>query len=265
MKYIQLILMAAALTMAWGCSSGSSDSSDPVDPDPIIPDPDKKDYTFVESARPDWQVDLTGNQAQPTWEDADQSQFENSMFVLVQLQDELVPYSTNDDLMALFQNEVCYSIVSHRSVHQDGTIYFALKIMGGASEKLPMSLKYYSGGLHQIFHLDGFLNFATERTYGVNEKFEPPFITGGSKYPYHSTLDTGSMTFPSDTSSDDLVGAFVSGECRGVCKVGEKLTVFGKDTGEKAEIRYYSAKSQGIYTFNEQFGVIDFSTTEIII
>ncbi|MBP5257209.1 MAG: hypothetical protein J6Z41_00485, partial [Prevotella sp.] len=98
-----------------------------------------------------------------------------------------------------------------------------------------------------------------------NEKFEPPFITGGSKYPYHSTLDTGSMTFPSDTSSDDLVGAFVSGECRGVCKVGEKLLIFGKDTGEKAEIRYYSAKSQGIYTFNEQFGVIDFSTTEIII
>ena len=53
-KTIHIMMLIAALTIAWGCSSDSSDSGK---------------YTFTTStARPDWAVDWHNNETVPDWE-----------------------------------------------------------------------------------------------------------------------------------------------------------------------------------------------------
>lgn len=216
-------------------------------------DDDDSNFTFTSASEaPQWKVDFSGDLKQPEWVSADQSQYENAMYVLVKLQDELVPYSTDDDLMAAFIEGECRSIVAHRSVHADGGIYFALKIMGNNTVKEEFNLYYYSGGLHQLFAINGKEMFVADKVYGIEEDFVPNFTMLCNKYPFISSLDTGELMLPVETTDGDLIGAFVGDECRGVCKPGDYMTLYAYQPVEEADLRFYSAKQKRIYTFKEK-------------
>lgn len=238
MKIAKIIMLMAALALV-GCSSDDDESSSA--------------YTFVNVAQPEWYVDLTGNDVAPSWEAPDPTLFESSMFIMVKLQDELVPYSTDDDLMTVFINGDCRTVPSKRNVDQSGNIYFVLKIRGNGNDRdVLFALSYYSAGLHRIFTLEGQQTFATEVTYGYAEDFVPPLLSGCTKYPVQNTLTVNLPAKAPFTAADgDCVAVFVGNECRGVGTVGKPFTVFRTAENETLQLRYYSAQKGGVYTLTQ--------------
>jgi len=88
---IKLMMLMAVLTLGWGCSSDNDDSST------------SGNATFTAATTaPDWSVNMKSNDAAPEWVAPDPSKFESSMFTQVKLQDELVPYTTENDRMTVF-------------------------------------------------------------------------------------------------------------------------------------------------------------------
>lgn len=238
MKIAKIIMLMAALVLV-GCSSDDDDSS--------------TTYTFIEVARPEWSVDLVGNDVAPSWLAPDPTLFESSMFIMVKLQDELVPYSTDDDLMTVFINGDCRTVPSKRNVDQSGNIYFVLKIRGNGNDRdVLFALSYYSAGLHRIFTLEGQQTFATEVTYGYAEDFVPPLLSGCTKYPVQNTLTVNLPAKAPFTAADgDCVAVFVGNECRGVGTVEEPFTVFRTAENETLQLRYYSAQKGGVFTLTQ--------------
>lgn len=243
-----LCLVSAIALTTIACSSDSSSE-------------EEGGSTFVlKAGKPQWQVDMSGNEPLPTWQDPPQS--ESYMYLIVKLQDELVPYSTDDDRMATFRGDECCSIVSHRSVHNNGSIYFILKIHGNATKEDLLTLKYYNGGLKQLFELNREIPFIADLSYGDVTDFVPPLTTGCKKYPYYTYFATDELSLPAETTDDDLIGAFIGGECRGVCKPGEVLTVLGLQNGETAELRFYSAAKGGVYNLKQTVTIKDVETPQ---
>jgi hypothetical protein len=245
-KSLVLLLMFAFA----GCSTMEEDNNDGA--------------TFATSAYPEWNINqlLMGNDPVPDWIAPDPSNYESSMFIMVQLQEELVRYSTDADCMTVFIGNECRATPSTRSVSKSGNIYFVLKIRGNNEDRnVNFSLCYYCAKLHKIFSLTDNGSFATERTYGVDEEFEPQFLKGATKYPIISYLDVTLQDNPPFTPSiEDEVAVFVGDECRGTGRVGKKFSVLSNTDGENMQVRYYSKEKNGVYTFNKPV-VINKNTT----
>ena len=238
------VILAAVLTSVWGCSS----------------DDETVTVSYTKTATqqsPNWVVDMHSNDEMPSWDDPDLSQFENSMYLLIKLQEDLVPYSTSDDRMACFINDECRSVVAHRSIHQgEGGIYFPIKVLGNSIDhNINFELRYYSGGLHQLFSLTHTGSFIAEMTYGIEEDFEPYIMLGSTKYPVGMNIFVNTDRLPFKVGDDDLVAAFVGDECRCVSKPGQSIYIFAKQEGEQAEIRYYSSLENCIYTLKEKLTI----------
>ena len=202
---------------------------------------------------PAWSVDLTGNEVAPTWESPTPSKFESSMFLMVKLQEELEPYSTDHDLMAIFIGDECRTQPAVPQREDDGDVYFVLKVRGNSVDRdVNITLSYYCDSLHQIFNLTGKESFATERTYGVDNDFEPRLLRGCKKYPVQNSLTVSLPANPPfSTSANDLVAVFVGDECRGVGTVDKAFTSFRTNEGEVLQLRYYSAEQNVIYTMKQ--------------
>ena len=239
------MMLIAALTIAWGCSSDSSDGGN---------------YTFTTAAtRPDWAVDWHNSEPVPDWVEPDQNLFEHSMYLILALPQNLVPFSTEDDLMAVFINNECRS-VSKASPLEDGSmVYFINKVRGNDTDKeVYFTLKYYRGGLHQTFVIDGIDQYVPDLILGLDRDFAPNLMAGSTKYPYQMMIDpVMSENLPFTPSPDDLIAVFVGNECRGVAPAQEALSmvIYGRHEGEEATLRYYSAKTQGIYTLNQKLTI----------
>lgn len=253
MKTIKTIMMMAVLIGLWGCSSDSDDKD-------ML-----KNSMFVQAAAPPtWSVDLTSNDAAPSWIEPEQQRFESSMFLVVKLQPVLADASSDNDLMAVFIGDDCRGLSTFRNVDDMG-VYFTMMVRGNATDRdVIFSLKYYSAKLHQIFTLSGKEGFATERTYGFDQDFVPPLLAGSSKYPVQGLL---TVTLPAnntvEVSENDMVAAMVGNECRGVGSLGEPFTVFRTNSSEQVNICYYSAKQGGIYTMSKPVMMNDNSNTDI--
>lgn len=249
MKLIRIVMLTTALMMVWGCSSN--------DDDPIIPTPPADvpvNSTLTPAEKPAWKVDLAGNDAPPTWEKPDPAKYESSMFVLVKLQDELVPYSTSSDLMSVFIGDECRTLPCGPDTLNEADIYFLLKVDGGNIDRdVVFELRYYCASLRQTFVLAGKETFAAEYDYGfMEEDFVPPLLKGCKKYPVQNDLMVSlPQEKPFTPSEDDLVAVFVGDECRGVGSIGKKFTVFRTSSTETLQLRYYSAQQEGVYTFTQ--------------
>ncbi len=245
---IKLMSFAAVLTLTWGCSSSDDDENNNG--------PDTTNSAFKECSEvPRWQVDQSDNQPRPQWTPPDPSKFENKMIVLVRLQDELVPYSTDDDMMAVLVDNECRAL-SIRSGNEE-EVYFVLNVHGNAGDVSEyFQLCYYSGGLKQLFVLnapkDTYLN---ERTVGIDSAFSPELTKGSTKYSVKTPITVDlNLTNGSPVDTDqDLVGVFVGDECRGVGKVGETFVVFNNSEDEPCELRFFSWAQKGIFTIKNKF------------
>jgi hypothetical protein len=244
-KTIHIMMLIAALTIAWGCSSDSSDGGN---------------YTFTTStARPDWAIDWYNNEPAPNWEEPNKNLFEHSMYIILTLPENLVPFSTDDDLMAVFINNECRSVAKASPLEDGSKVYFVNTVRGNDTDKeVYFTLKYYSGGLRHTFVIDGTDQYVPDLILGLDEDFVPNIMAGSTKYPYQMVIEpTLTGLVPFTPSPDDQIAVFVGNECRGVAQPQDALTivVYGRHEGEEATIRYYSAKQQAIYTFNEQLTI----------
>ena len=234
---LKTILLTAALTTAWGCSSDDKETYD-------------RFFTFSAGDRPDWEVNLTGNEERPDWTMPDPAGYESDMFLFVRLQDELAATSSDDDCMAVLIDGQCRGLADVRN-DVDDAYYFLIKIQGNSTDlRAPLTLSYYSAQLKQLFTLPSIEPFVPERTIGFKEDYVPSLLNGCSRYPVQRQLTvTLQPSNQFNIMPDDQVAVFVDDECRGAGQVGTSFTVFARDEGELMQIRYYSAFKGGIYTF----------------
>ena len=240
--YIQLLALLVSVVMT-SCSSDSDDERI------------ENHATFVKVDKaPDWQNEwldaMVYTDSKPDWELVDLSDFDSHSVLVVKLDKELIPRSTDDDIMAVFVDGECRAM-SPRNVVSD-EISFVLNVRGSSSGfGSEFSLCYYSGGLHQIFKVTeqgGIL--INEYILGTDKDFTLPLIYGGNKF---SDITICIVQLPDNApfkqTDDDLIAAFVGGECRGVCKMKDNLLrIFTHSPNEQVTLRYYSAESGGVYT-----------------
>lgn len=234
---IKTTLLTAILTTAWGCSSDNTESIE-------------SNVIFNAADNPDWQLDLTGTDGRPGWMLPDPADYENDMFLLVRLQDELAASSSDDDCMAVLINGECRGMSQVRNTTDGKVYYFLLKVHGNNADlNASLTLSYYSTQLKQLFTLYGIDSFVPERTRGFDKDFVPPLLSGSSKYPVERQLTvTLRQPVPFNVTADDRVAVFVGDECRGVGQAGVPFTVFARDEAEPVQLRYYSADKGGIYS-----------------
>jgi hypothetical protein len=260
----RIAIMLAALTTLWCCSSSDDDN-----------DNNEKDKKFklsyvqtpVDTA-PEWNIDWSYEDPVPHWEAPNATNYESWVVFMVKLEPFLAEQVNEQDMMAVFiDSELrALSLPSRNQGGQikdeDGNVYYILKVFGNetSGKTVTFTIKYYSNHLHQLFSLDVEEKFVAEKVYGVVEDFEPPFLSGSSKYPISSDIELSAVY---DASSDiipsvnDFVGVFVGDECRGVYSLSDGLltspvtfTVYGRKEGENAQIRYYSSKQKAVLTFS---------------
>ena len=213
------------------------------------------------SQAPAWQVDYSGSESRPDWQEPNTGDYENWSIMLVQLEDALKPYASGDDLMALFIGGQLRGLTSPAvsqgtgSENDKGT--FVLKAYGNEADQnvVSLTLSYYCSQLKQTFSRTVQMRYDMGKVYGLDEDLIPQFTLGAAKYPVVKQL----TVTPADLSIDgvtfgsgDMLAAFVGSECRGVTALNS-LTVFGRQEGEAYTLKYYNAATQRVYTINKTF------------
>lgn len=217
-------------------------------------------YTETEvSEAPVWQIDWTNNQERPNWSEPDGSLYENWTTLMVQIEETLQPYASEDDLLALFVNDELRGLASPAvdvDSDQSGSILFLMKAWGNetGTETVHMSLQYYSQKLKHIFTLSDDIVLNSDETTGIEEDFIPEFTLGSAKYPIVKTVSGESaLTKVGLTAAEgNLLGAFVNEECRGTATLsvsgGTPLVIYGRSEGESVTLKYYDAAKGVLYT-----------------
>ena len=241
MKTVKILMTVAALATVWGCSTANDNEIETVKP---------TGCTFEHADRPAWSVDLTGNDAAPDWGNFNMSLYENSMYVLVTLQDELAAHSTEADRMAVFIGGERRTQLAVPNFYDDGAVRYVLRIYGNSTDRnVRFTLQYYSVALKQLFSIGTEEKFVPEFTYGNIKDFVPPLLKGCKKFPVQNQLTVSLPDQPPFTpDNNDLVAVFVGSECRGVGVAGKPFNVFRTSETEKLTLRYYSVQQAGIYT-----------------
>lgn len=249
MKTVKILMTVAALATAWGCST-DTDEQTGTENGLATTMPPSAGYTFEHADRPAWSVDLTGNDAAPDWGNFNMSLYENSMYVLVTLQDELAANATEADRMAVFIGGERRTQLAVPNFYDDGAVRYVLRIYGNSTDRnVRFDLQYYSAALKQLFSIGTEEKFVPEFTYGNIKDFVPPLLRGCKKFPVQNQLTVSLPDQPPFTpDNNDLVAVFVGDECRGVGVAGKPFNVFRTSETEKLSLRYYSVQQAGIYT-----------------
>jgi hypothetical protein len=252
---LMFVLLAGLLFVA--CSSsdddGENSSNGPV-------------YTETSASEaPVWKIDWTNNQERPNWTDPNASAYENWTIMMVQIEDELAPYVSEGDLMAIFLNDELRGLASPAVVVDDdqtGSTKFLMKAYGNetGSETVNVKLSYYCQKLKHMFTLSANISMDSDETTGTDEDYIPPFTLGSAKYPAVMSLDAKDLLSKAGIkpAAGDLVSAFVGDECRGVCaSPAENLTwvVYGRAAGEDLTVKYYQAATGKLFTFPDAFQI----------
>ena len=180
MKTVKILMTVAALATVWGCSTANDNEIETVKP---------TGCTFEHADRPAWSVDLTGNDAAPDWGNFNLSLYENSMYVLVTLQEELAAHSTEADRMAVFIGGERRTQLAVPNFYDDGAVRYVLRIYGNSTDRnVRFTLQYYSVALKQLFSIGTEEKFVPEFTYGNIKDFVPPLLKGCKKFPVQNQL-----------------------------------------------------------------------------
>ena len=245
--YLKVVLLASLVAGACSCDSDSTD---------------KGGYSVTKvNEAPVWEVDWTSNQARPDWTQPDASAYENWTIVMVQIEEALQPYVTDDDLMALFVNGELRGMASPavaKGDSQAGSTKFVMKVYGNESgnETVNMSLKYYNSRLRHMFTLSDDITLSSDETTGTDEDYIPPFTMGSEKYPMMKTVDVETiLTLLGIEPESGMIAAFVGGECRGVATVesygSSQLIIHGRTQGEKIMLKYYDEVTKTVFTISD--------------
>ena len=245
-----MFVLLASLVLG-ACSSSDDDNN--------VNDPKNAAYmeTTVTEA-PAWQIDWSNNQERPNWTEPDGSLYANWTILKVQLEDALMPYASDGDLMALFVNGEIRALAKPAVSVGGGTATgkFLMKAYGNetGSETVNMSLQYYSSTLKHLFTLTDDITLDADVTTGIDEAFVPKFTLGSVKYPVQKTVDVEPLLNKVGLTpvSGNMVAAFVGEECRGTVSLASsgstQLLIFGRNAGESLTLKYYDATAGKLYT-----------------
>lgn len=211
------------------------------------------------SEAPVWQIDWTNNQERPNWTEPDGSLYENWTTLMVQIEETLQPYASQNDLLALFVNDELRGLASPAvgvDSEQSGNTQFLMKVWGNetGTEKVNVSLRYYSQNLKHIFTLSDDIVLNSDETTGIEEDFIPEFTLGSAKYPVVKTVSVENILSRAGLTAGEgnLIGAFVGEECRGTVSLsasgGTSLVIYGRSAGESVTVKYYDAAKGVLYT-----------------
>ena len=245
--YLKVVLLASLVAGACSCDSDATE---------------KGGFSVTRvSEAPVWEVDWTSDQQCPDWTQPDASAYENWTIVMVQIEEALQPYVTDDDLMALFVNGELRGMASPavaKGDSQAGSTKFVMKVYGNESgnETVNMSLKYYNSRLRHMFTLSDDITLSSDVTTGTDEDYIPPFTMGSEKYPMMKTVDVETiLTLLGIEPESGMIAAFVGGECRGVATVesygSSKLIIHGRTQGEKIMLKYYDEVTKTVFTISD--------------
>ena len=250
MKRIKLMTVLLAGLLLGACSS----------------DDDSSNATYTESEQseaPVWQMDWSNNQERPTWtESVFLGPYENWTILKVQIEETLLPYASEGDLMALFVNGELRGLAGPAipvGTEQSGKGKFLLKAWGNetGTETVNMSLQYYSQTLKHVFTLSDNISLNSDETLGINEDYVPPFTLGSAKYPVVKTVQAETLLTKAGLTpaSGNRVGAFVGDECRGQATLSAtgstSLVVYGRSEGEAITLKYYDAAVKKLYAIGD--------------
>ena len=221
---------------------------------------------------PLWQMDWSFNDERPNWQEPSARDFENFTVLLLQIEDRLAPYVSDDDMMAVYLDHELRGLAKP-AIYLDGqqhngtdTIsYFVVKVYGNESEqtRLAVALRYYCSKLHHIFTLQTEIDYAPDEIYGIDSDIIPTFIDGQEKYPYERKVQINDIIATSGiTPADgDIVAAFLGDECRGLAHLSEldaqhpTFTVYGSEEDEVLTLKYYDADVQTVFTFPDAISI----------
>ena len=171
---------------------------------------------------PVWHVDWNNDQTRPNWTEPDASLYENWTILKVQIEDELKPYVSEGDLMALFVNGELRGLASPAVNASDGQTAggkFLMKAYGNEAgdETVTMTLQYYNQQLKHIFTLSADIALNSDETTGIDEDFIPEFTYGSAKYPAKKTVTVEGILKKVGIMpvSSNMVGVFAGNGCRG--------------------------------------------------
>ena len=226
-------------------------------------DDDSTNAAFTEtplSEAPVWQVDWSNNQERPDWTEPDfPAIYENWTVLKVQIEDALMPYASEGDLMALYAGLELRALAQPAvsvGTGQPNIGKFVMKVWGNeaGTETLLISLLYYCQKLNHIFTLSDKITLDSDETTGIDKDFIPKFTSGSPKYPVVKTLIAEPLLTKAGITPVDgaLVGAFVGEECRGTTTLlnggGTPLVVYGRSAGETVALKYYDDARNCVYT-----------------
>lgn len=250
---IKYLIFSLFVLAAWGCSSGGDEDNSNKGGDNQYDN--TFTATFVSSARPSWAIDWTSNVAMPNWQEPVSEDFECSMDLLVTLSADYRPYSTDNDVMAVFIGNECRAL-SYRNELTNGDVAYLLHVKGNSEEvDHPMELRFYCDQLHTMNVTDGVPSFTPNNLMGDAYHCVLDLGNENIKYPYSTDLNVILPDkLPFTVSDDDMLAVFVGDECRAIgiyqpeLFEGWRMVVYSKQANETAQIRYYSAAKGGVYT-----------------
>ena len=209
------------------------------------------------SEAPSWQIDWSFNQERPVWTKPDAGSYGNWTIMMVQLEETLRPFASDEDMMAIFVNGELRGLATPaEGTVKNGNAAFLMKVYGNetGTETVNVSLQYYSKRLNQIFNLSENISLNSDESTGIDEDYIPLFTLGSSKYPIVKTVGAESYLTKVGIPFDDgnIVGAFVGNECRGLAKLSTSgntsLVIYGRTAGETVTLKCYDAENGILYT-----------------
>ena len=214
------------------------------------------------SQTPSWLPGCTYGDKRPDWKDPEKGMYENFSIVYVDIEDELLPFVSNQDQLAVYVNDELRDLASPAVTlegSEEGGDFFILKLWGNESENqvVNITLKYYNSNLMHLFTLSDKCTMG--EVLGVEDSNVVPFTSDLPLYTGEGTLDVYAILsgYGIQPGAGDMIGAFVGRECRGVGTMEEgtfsPLTVYYQKAGEPVALRYYSAAKGQIITFTTTF------------
>ncbi len=213
----------------------------------------------VPDVAPVWQVDWSHNQERPELAEPDYASiYEHWTSLKVQIEDELMPYASGDDQLAIFVNGELRGLTGPAVVvgsNEPIPGMFMMKVWGNetGSEKVYITLQYYNQTLKQLFTLGDNITLDPDATIGIESAYIPEFTYGSAKYPVVMGMSVSSVIAKAaiTAASGDYFAAFVGDECRGtgVVAKGTSMAVYGREEGESVTLKYYQAATGKVFTF----------------
>ena len=230
-------------------------------------------YTVTHVAEaPQWQIDWSYNQPRPDWQEPSASSYMNFSVILVTLEEELQPYASNDDLLALFVGDELRGMSGpalDMSTGETDNKHFLVKAYGDESggDMIDVTLKYYNAQLRQVFSRSTTMTYDPDEVLGIEEDFIPNFTLGSAKYPVVKTIDVADILASAGITpaEGDIAAAFVGDECRGVSQLSMVNGQSSMDNGqwstvnlqcsmvnenETVILKYYDAAGSRVFTFD---------------